>query len=185
VLARPTTSPEDVHGMLVAEAIITEQGGSTSHAAVVSRALGLPCIVGCGDGALKGLTDHTVTVDGDSGQVFDAALPVKLPHEADEDGLSDLIAWANEVSPVTVCASDGTLPSGLSSEKIVDLDHLEGGEDSDHVEGLLKGAIAAKGGVLNSDEGVCAAMRAGVQTIIVRQVLPALLAACACTDTTT
>ena len=45
VLARATTSPEDVHGMIAAVAVVTEQGGSTSHAAVVGRALGVPCIM--------------------------------------------------------------------------------------------------------------------------------------------
>ena len=50
ILVRPTTSPEDLHGMIAARAVVTEQGGSTSHAAVVGRALGLPCVVGCGKG---------------------------------------------------------------------------------------------------------------------------------------
>ena len=52
ILARPTTSPDDLHGMIAARAVVTELGGSTSHAAVVGRALGLPCVVGCGKGAL-------------------------------------------------------------------------------------------------------------------------------------
>ena len=55
VAARATTSPDDVHGMIAARAIITEHGGSTSHAAVVGRALGKPCVVGCGAGTLLGL----------------------------------------------------------------------------------------------------------------------------------
>ncbi|MBC7732365.1 MAG: pyruvate, phosphate dikinase, partial [Bacteriovorax sp.] len=74
VLSRPTTSPEDVHGMFVAQAVITERGGSTSHAAVVSRQLGVPCIVGCGDGSLKGLAGRMVTIDGNSGCVFSGQL---------------------------------------------------------------------------------------------------------------
>ena len=47
VLVRPKTSPDDVHGMLVAKGILTARGGATSHAAVVARGLGLPCVAGC------------------------------------------------------------------------------------------------------------------------------------------
>src|SRR6202042_172250 len=50
VLTRPTTSPEDVSGMIAARAVVTERGGSTSHAAVVTRALGRPSVVGVGEG---------------------------------------------------------------------------------------------------------------------------------------
>ena len=71
VLARPTTSPEDVHGMIAARAIVTEHGGSTSHAAVVSRSLGRPCVVGCGEGALSRARGRIVTVDGALGEVHD------------------------------------------------------------------------------------------------------------------
>ncbi len=46
VLVRPETSPDDVHGMLVAKGILTARGGATSHAAVVARGLGLPCVAG-------------------------------------------------------------------------------------------------------------------------------------------
>src|SRR5258707_14954612 len=47
ILVRPETSPDDVHGMLVAKGILTARGGATSHAAVVARGLGLPCVAGC------------------------------------------------------------------------------------------------------------------------------------------
>ena len=47
MLVRPETSPDDVHGMLVAKGILTARGGATSHAAVVARGLGLPCVAGC------------------------------------------------------------------------------------------------------------------------------------------
>src|SRR2546428_9545738 len=47
VLVRPQTSPEDVHGMLVAKGVLTARGGATSHAAVVAGGLGLPCVAGC------------------------------------------------------------------------------------------------------------------------------------------
>lgn len=94
VLARPTTSPEDLHGMIAARAIITEQGGSTSHAAVVSRSLGRPCVVGCGSGALAGLTGHVVTVCGSSGRIHEGVLPVFRPDEHGGDPrLAQFLAW--------------------------------------------------------------------------------------------
>ena len=93
VLARPTTSPEDLHGMIAAKAIITEQGGSTSHAAVVSRSLGRPCVVGCGDGSLSALAGRVVTVCGQSGRVHDGALPVITPDENSDPRLAQFMQW--------------------------------------------------------------------------------------------
>ena len=77
ILARATTSPDDLHGMIAAKAVVTERGGSTSHAAVVSRALGVPCITGCGDASVTGLAGRTVTVDGSEGDILDGALEVQ------------------------------------------------------------------------------------------------------------
>ena len=70
VLARPTTSPEDVAGMIAARGVVTERGGSTSHAAVVTRALGRPSVVGVGDDVTSGWVGREVTVDGSSGVVY-------------------------------------------------------------------------------------------------------------------
>ncbi|RHW24712.1 pyruvate, phosphate dikinase [Nocardioides immobilis] len=70
VLVRATTSPDDFHGMLAAVGIVTEYGGATSHAAVVSREIGRPCVVGCGAGTLDRLAGHEVTVDGSTGRVW-------------------------------------------------------------------------------------------------------------------
>jgi pyruvate, orthophosphate dikinase len=72
VLARPTTNPHDVRAMSVVAAILTEIGGATSHAAVVSRELGVPCIVGVGQGRLAALDGLTVVVDATSGRVLEA-----------------------------------------------------------------------------------------------------------------
>ena len=49
MLVRPETSPDDFHGMIVAKGILTARGGATSHAAVVARGVGLPCVAGAGD----------------------------------------------------------------------------------------------------------------------------------------
>ncbi|OLT23143.1 pyruvate, phosphate dikinase [Pseudonocardia sp. CNS-139] len=73
VLARATTSPDDMHGLVAARAVITEHGGSTSHAAVVSRELGRVCVVGCGSGTVTALAGNRVTVDGASGEIWPGA----------------------------------------------------------------------------------------------------------------
>ncbi|KAK0330403.1 hypothetical protein LTR94_033003, partial [Friedmanniomyces endolithicus] len=101
ILVRATTSPDDIHGMIAAKAVVTEQGGSTSHAAVVSRALGRPCVVGVGDG--RGPQPGAlVTVDGETGRVYAGELPVEMPDEAGDSRLAQLIIWARERSPVRV-----------------------------------------------------------------------------------
>lgn len=170
VLSRPTTSPEDVHGMFFAQAVITERGGSTSHAAVVSRQLGVPCIVGCGDGALKGLAGRTVTIDGNGGYVFDGRLDVDQPQEDADPLLRQLRDWAQARSPLCVHAiGQAPLPPAVD---------LESG-DASQVVMRLKGVASAVGSLLNTDEGVHLAIAAGLDFIVVKQVLPALLAACA------
>ncbi|MGP4115404.1 PEP-utilizing enzyme, partial [Streptomyces sp. 4N509B] len=70
LLASATTSTHDIPGFLVADGVITERGGTTSHAAVVARQLGLPCVVGCGDGVAARLRGRVATVDGDTGRVY-------------------------------------------------------------------------------------------------------------------
>jgi len=177
ILARDTTSPDDVHGMLVARAVITEQGGATSHAAVVSRALGVPCVVGCGSGKLLTLAGSTVTVDGASGRIYAGVLPVIAPDEATEPGLGELAAWATLRAPLEVLAE--TAPAAGDAR---DLDGIRGGEDPAQLAALAAGAEVLRGAVLNSDEGVKAAVAAGVKAIVVKRRLPALLAALSVTQ---
>ena len=174
VLVRPTTSPEDVHGMVAARAVVTETGGATSHAAVVSRSLGVPCVVGCGAGAGAALAGRVVTVDGKAGQVFDGALPVSAPAETDDTLMQKIAGWAGAVAPLAVHRFEDAVPDGA-----LDLDRLPGGEDPERLPQLLRGVPGAKGGALASDAGVAAAVAAGLDFIVVRQALPALLAACA------
>lgn len=83
VLARPTTSPHDLPGFLAADAVITERGGSTSHAAVVARQLGLPCVVGCGEGTVDRLAGALVTVDAGAGRVYAGDV---VPHVGSDAG---------------------------------------------------------------------------------------------------
>lgn len=169
VLARATTSPDDLHGMIAARAIITERGGSTSHAAVVGRALGRPCVVGCGPDALAGLAGKEVTVDGASGQIFMGRLAVERP-DADNDELLGAVArWAGARSPIVVT---DTPPAGDT----VDFDaHAE--DISDVFANLPRG-ITVRGAVFaNDDDAVRRAIDAGVAAIVTSPVLPALVAA--------
>lgn len=107
VLARETTSPDDVGGMIAARAVITEQGGATSHAAVVSRELHTPCVVGCGKGALRRLANTDVTVDGTTGKVYAGLLALTQPSEDEDPDMAALLDWARERSPIRVY-KDGT-----------------------------------------------------------------------------
>ncbi len=171
VLARATTSPEDVHGMIAAAAVITEQGGSTSHAAVVSRALGVPCIVGCGAGTVSLLAGQVVTVDANLGVIYAGALAVVSPREDDDPALAQLTQWAAEQCPLTVVAR------GQAGAALFDLDEVDGGEDPERLAGLIAGKTIVGGGAIESDAGVAAALAAGVTTIAARHPLPVMLAA--------
>ena len=115
VLTRPTTSPEDVSGMIAARAVVTERGGSTSHAAVVTRALGRPSVVGVGEGATASLLGTELTVDGSAGVVYRGILATEAADPASVPGLETLIEWAREASPVEV-VDDGD--AGLDPESV-------------------------------------------------------------------
>ncbi|MCB1745622.1 MAG: pyruvate, phosphate dikinase [Gammaproteobacteria bacterium] len=173
VLARATTSPEDVHGMIAAVAVVTEQGGSTSHAAVVGRALGVPCLVGCGIGSVTALAGREVTVDANAGVVYAGALAVETPSESDDPRLAKLTAWAAERSPLHV------VPLDQAPADAFDLDHAEGGEDPARLPALIAGHRVVRGGAIESDAGVAAALAAGVTTVAARHPLPVMLAAMA------
>ncbi len=178
VLARPTTSPNDLHGMIGAVAVITEEGGSTSHAAVVSRALGVPCVVGCGSGTLTGLAGSTVTVDGQGGGIFDAELPVERPDEARDPVLARLLSWAQERTALRVVRPAETVES-----PVLDLGADEEGCDAATIDSALARLLptghfkGAKGGAIATDAGVQAALRHGLEFIVAEPVLPPLLAA--------
>jgi len=171
VLATATTSPDDVHGMLVARAVITEQGGSTSHAAVVGRALGLPSVVGCGIGTVTSLHGQTVTVDGENGKIYAGALEVVTPCETEDDRLAELLSWAREHSPLTVYRPDE------APRDTLDLESNDDAADPANLPALIKGARGARGGAIASEQGVKAALQAGLEYIVAEPTLPALLAA--------
>ena len=110
VLVRPTTDPDDVSGMIVSAAIVTEIGGATSHAAVVSRELGTPCVVGCGEGTVARLTGREVTVDGSTGEIFAGILPEAAVDEDTMPELARIGRWARTRVPHV----DGPLPGVLA-----------------------------------------------------------------------
>lgn len=105
LLVRPETSPEDIGGMNVAEGILTSTGGMTSHAAVVARGMGTPCIAGCKDALIRGKKmtiagreyneGDWITLDGSSGEVFVGKLALQEPELSDE--LNTFLAWSDEV----------------------------------------------------------------------------------------
>jgi pyruvate,orthophosphate dikinase len=100
ILVRAATSPDDVQGMIAARGIITETGGATSHAAVVSRELGRPAVVGCGDGLVQALDGRLVTVDGGEGEVREGILERTAWSETDSPDLAELADIARRVSPI-------------------------------------------------------------------------------------
>ncbi|QZT58606.1 pyruvate, phosphate dikinase [Mycolicibacterium austroafricanum] len=96
VLARPTTDPDDVAGMAASVAVVTEIGGSTSHAAVVCREMAIPCVVGCGIDTVTALAGQIVTVDADSGTVHLGELPVRSPAAGEDKDLNLLERWLRD-----------------------------------------------------------------------------------------
>jgi pyruvate,orthophosphate dikinase len=119
ILVRISTSPDDVAGMLAARAVVTEIGGATSHAAVVSREIGLPAVVGCGAGVAGALEGRSVTVDGGAGEVYDGALEVAAWSERDSPELTDLTAIALRVSPLRAHTAGGHPKLSATTEAAV------------------------------------------------------------------
>ncbi|MEL6839232.1 MAG: putative PEP-binding protein [Pseudomonadota bacterium] len=119
VLVRRETTPEDIRGMHAAQAVLTMRGGVTSHAAVIGRGLGVPCIVGASDlvidrkrnsiigpGGRRFAAGDLITVDGTTGQVL-AGAPAML--EAALDGaFRTLLAWADDFRDIGVRANADT-----------------------------------------------------------------------------
>lgn len=164
VLVRPTTSPEDIAGMIAARAVVTELGGATSHAAVVARALGRPCVVGTGPGSTRSWIGQPVTVDAASGSVYLGTLPTERVHIEDDPGLSRLLRWARESCPVAV------VRDALSGLRDLDaagigLDPAEPVDPKDLVE-ALRGAPAVRGAVLATPVGASAVLEAQVPFVV-------------------
>ena len=117
IMVRPFTKPDDVHGMLAAQGILTSEGGATSHAAVVARQFGVPCIVGASmiqiDMNNRVMTSNSMTVkegewislDGATGEVFIGKLELTTPDVSQQKELMALLSWADELSRLQVWAN--------------------------------------------------------------------------------
>ncbi len=113
VLVRRETSPEDIAGMNVAEGILTSRGGMTSHAAVVARGMGKPCVAGCSDlhvelatgrmviGGMEFKAGDMVTINGTDGSVIEGA-PNLVPPHLDDKNLAKIMDWADETRRLKV-----------------------------------------------------------------------------------
>jgi pyruvate, orthophosphate dikinase len=100
ILVRSSTSPDDIQGMVAARGIVTEIGGATSHAAVVSRELNRPSVVGCGGGIVAVLVGRQITIDGTQGEVRAGILPLTAWSEDDSADLADLGRIVQRCSPL-------------------------------------------------------------------------------------
>ena len=112
ILLRVETSPEDIHGMHAAEGILTTRGGMTSHAAVVARGMGIPCVVGAGTMRIDvrnerllgvGVTlkkGDVITIDGSAGQVLKGEVPMIQPELSGDFGR--IMGWADRARRMTV-----------------------------------------------------------------------------------
>ncbi|HZS75188.1 MAG TPA: pyruvate, phosphate dikinase [Ktedonobacteraceae bacterium] len=119
VLVRPETSPDDVHGMLVAKGVLTARGGATSHAAVVARGLGLPCVAGTEGirvneeerlfrvaGTDKVIHEgDDISIDGATGEVFQGIIRTVDPDFEKEVDLQKLLSWADKYRRLGVWAN--------------------------------------------------------------------------------
>ena len=114
IMVRPFTKPDDVHGMLAAKGILTSEGGATSHAAVVARQFGVPCIVGASkirinlakreftaDGTVVKEGDW-ISVDGTTGEVYLGKLGLNAPNIEEQTDLMTLLGWADETARLMV-----------------------------------------------------------------------------------
>ncbi len=110
IMVRPFTKPDDVHGMLASKGILTSEGGATSHAAVVARQFGIPCVVGASDVNInreqRQLTANGVTVkegdfisvDGTTGEVFTGKIDSVSPSLDEQTELLELLTWADKIA---------------------------------------------------------------------------------------
>ncbi|GGG15946.1 pyruvate, phosphate dikinase [Paenibacillus abyssi] len=115
ILARPETTPEDIHGLLASEGVVTSRGGLTSHAAVVARGMGKPCVCGCESiliipeekvlvsGERRIAEGAWITLDGASGRVIEGKIPLKEAEMTEE--LTAMLRWADDVRTLQVFAN--------------------------------------------------------------------------------
>ncbi|MBU0593207.1 MAG: pyruvate, phosphate dikinase [Gammaproteobacteria bacterium] len=127
ILVREETKPEDIHGFFQAQGILTSRGGKTSHAAVVARGMGKPCVSGCeqivindqqrsaqiGDTTLH--EGDVITIDGGSGHVYAGEVPTMEAEFSPE--MAVLLGWADEVARLKVMANADTPESAAKARE--------------------------------------------------------------------
>ena len=122
ILVRPETNPDDVGGMLASKGILTARGGMTSHAAVVARGFGIPCVVGCESisvdeenarftvetetGTLTVREGDYISIDGTTGKVYLGNVPTQAPEMGAE--MAQLLRWADQFRRLQVRANADT-----------------------------------------------------------------------------
>lgn len=117
IMVRPFTKPDDVHGMLAAKGILTSEGGATSHAAVVARQFGVPCVVGASmmnidlNSRLLKSSGTTVkegdwiSIDGSTGEAFVGKLELTTPDLEEQEELMTLLDWSDDIARLEVWAN--------------------------------------------------------------------------------
>lgn len=148
ILVRTETNPDDVHGMLKSMGVLTSRGGATSHAAVVARGLGKPCVSGCEDliidyaNRTAVVGNHTIreneeiSIDGATGEVFMGGITTTEPDFSEQADLNTLLDWANETKRMGVWANADTpedakraLDYGAQGIGLCRTEHMFFGED--------------------------------------------------------
>ena len=163
ILARPTTSPDDVSGIIAARGVVTERGGSTSHAAVVTRALGRPSVVGVGEGVTAEWGGEQVTVDGSAGIVYAHHLHTTEVADDEVPGLNTLVSWARELSPVEVVEEAAEVRDLDQARVPMDAD---GRLDVELFVDHMRGAPAVTGSMLTTTDGARAVLQSGVTAVV-------------------
>ena len=117
IMVRPETKPDDVHGMLASKGILTSRGGATSHAAVVARQFGVPCVCGAEAldidvrgrvfkvGNVEVREGDTISIDGGAGEVFIGEIKRVEPDFGRENYLRELLGWADEFRRLGIYAN--------------------------------------------------------------------------------
>ncbi len=127
ILVRPETTPDDIHGIVEAQGVLTSRGGMTCHAAIVARGMGKPCIVGCEslridlerrEFAVGGVTvkqGDTISIDGATGRVIRGAVPLVDPEMSGD--FEQILVWADEVRVLGVEANADTPEDALKARE--------------------------------------------------------------------
>ena len=145
LLVRWETTPDDIHGLIHARGVLTAHGGMTSHAAVVARGMGKPCVAGCdalsidmdartlriGDAELR--EGDQLTIDGGTGRVIVGAVPLVPP--AIDENFGTILGWADELRRLRVRANadtprgrgEGTRVRRRGHRALPDRAHVHGG----------------------------------------------------------